>query len=167
MSRRLGLVSELPEWLQQSVCKGELQCHAAMKYFLPMARANRDDAERLAKHIAGLGLSTRQIADLYRAWMEGSDEAREFVVSQPQTALRVREAAREGQSADESNAGLLLQDFERLHSISHRAWRLLDRALLEGIEGSTRRRIERAWQKAQRVAGRLGDRIDKEVVRDD
>ena len=65
VSRRLGLVKELPEWLQESVRKGELQCHAAMKYFLPMARANRDDAERLARNIAGLGLSTRQIAELF------------------------------------------------------------------------------------------------------
>lgn len=50
---------------QDSATEGELQCHAAMKYFLPMARANRDDAERLARNIAGLGLSTRQIAELF------------------------------------------------------------------------------------------------------
>jgi len=167
VSRRLGLVKELPEWLQQSLRKGELQCHAAMKYFLPMARANRDDAERLARNIAGLGLSTRQIADLYTAWMEGSDQARELVVRQPQTALRVREAARESQSCDDSNAGLLLQDIEKLASISQRARRLLDRALLEGIERPIGKHIVVAWQRAQTVAARLGARIEKEVVRDD
>lgn len=167
VSRRFGLVNDLPEWLQESVRQGELQCHAALRYFLPLARANRDDAERLARNIAGLGLSTRQIADLYTAWMEGSDQARELVVRQPQTALRVREAARESQSCDDSNAGLLLQDIEKLTSISQRSRRLLDRALLEGIERSTGERIVVAWQRAQTVAARLGARIAKEVVRDD
>lgn len=167
VSRRLGLVNELPEWLQESVRKGELQCHAALRYFLPLARTNRDDAESLAMNIAGLGLSTRQIADLYTAWMEGSDQARELVVRQPQTALRVREAARESQSCDDSNAGLLLQDIEKLASISQRARRLLDRALLEGIERPIGKHIAIAWQRAQAVAARLGARIEKEVVRDD
>ena len=167
VSRRLGLVKELPAWLQESVRKGELQCHAAMKYFLPMARANRDDAERLANNIAGLGLSTRQIADLYTAWMEGGDQARELVVGQPQTALRVRQEAREIQYPDESNAGLLLQDIEKVASISQRARRLLDRALLEGIECSTGERIASTWQRAQTVVARLDTRITKEVVRDD
>jgi ParB family chromosome partitioning protein len=167
VSRRLGLVKELPAWLQESVRKGELQCHAATKYFLPMARANRDDAERLAKNIAGLGLSTRQIADLYTAWMEGGDQARELVVCQPQTALRVRQEAREMQCPDDSNAGLLLQDIEKLASISQRARRLLDRALLEGIKCSTRERIANTWQRAQAVVARLDTRITKEVVRND
>ena len=167
VSRRLGLVKELPEWLQESVRKGELQCHAAMKYFLPMARANRDDAERLARNIAGLGLSTRQIAELYRAWWEGNDQARELVVGQPQTTLRVREEARESQYPDDSNAGLLLQDLEKVAAISQRARRLLDRALLDGIERSMGERIGSAWARAQTVAARLDARIHKEVVRHD
>lgn len=166
-SRRLGLVKELPEWLQESVRKGELQCHAAVKYFLPLARANSEDAEQLARNIAGLGLSTRQIAELYRAWMEGNDQARELVVGQPQTALRARLEAQELQAVDDSDAGLLLQDIEKLASISRRARRLLDRALLDGIERSMGERIAKAWGRAQTVAARLGARIDKEVVRHD
>ena len=167
VSRRLGLVKELPEWLQKSVRSGELQCHAAVRHFLPMARANRDDAERLARNIAGLGLSTRQISELHQAWLEGSDQARELVVGQPQTALRVRKAARELQAPDDSNAGLLLQDIEKLASIGQRARRLLDRALLDGIERSMGERIVSAWARAQTVAARLDTRLHKEVVRHD
>jgi ParB family transcriptional regulator, chromosome partitioning protein len=167
VSRRLGLVKELPAWLQESVRKGELQCHGAVRYFLPMARANPEDAERLARNIAGLGLSTRQIAELYRAWLEGSDQARELVVAQPQTALRVRGEATKLQALDDSNAGLLLQDIEKLASIGQRARRLLDRALLDGIERSMGERIVSAWTRAQTVAARLDTRLHKEVVRHD
>jgi len=39
VSRRLGLVRDLPEWLQALVRKGELTCKAATRALLPMARA--------------------------------------------------------------------------------------------------------------------------------
>ena len=39
VSRRLGLVGQLPEAIQEGVRKGRIVPHAAMKYLLPMARA--------------------------------------------------------------------------------------------------------------------------------
>ena len=167
VSRRLGLVKDLPDWLQESVREGELQCHAAVRYLVPMVRAIGDDAERLARNIAGLGLSTRQIAELYRAWLGGSDQTRELVIGQPQTALRAREAALELRARDDSNAGLLLRDIEMLASIGQRARRLFDRALLDGIERSMGERIVNAWTRVQTVGARLDTRIQEEVVRDD
>jgi ParB/RepB/Spo0J family partition protein len=43
VSRRLGLVRELPEEIQQRVRQGELVADAAMKYLLPVSRGNRED----------------------------------------------------------------------------------------------------------------------------
>jgi len=40
---------------------GAIGAHAAMKYLVPLARANLDDCVRLAKAVAPLGLSNRQI----------------------------------------------------------------------------------------------------------
>lgn len=164
VSRRLGLVKELPEWLQQLIQAGKLQCHAATKCFLPMARANKEDAERLARNIADLGLSTRQIAELYRAWLEGNERTRELVVSQPETALRARDAA--SVEAD-TDVGLLLQDLEKVASLAHRASRLLDRALLKGIEPSMAARITQAGRRAHTQATRVFKRIEREVRADD
>lgn len=40
VSRRLGLVQDLPDTIQQQVRAGRIGAHAAMKYLLPLARAN-------------------------------------------------------------------------------------------------------------------------------
>ncbi len=61
VSRRLALVRELPESVQELVRRGRVSSHAAMKHLVPMARANRADCERLAAAVADLGLSTRDI----------------------------------------------------------------------------------------------------------
>src|SRR5690606_13271393 len=47
VSRRLGLIEALPESVHEQVRSGSLPAHAAMKYLLPLARANADAATRL------------------------------------------------------------------------------------------------------------------------
>jgi len=42
VSRRLALVIELPDEIQQQVRQGKLGAHSAMKYLVPLARANTD-----------------------------------------------------------------------------------------------------------------------------
>jgi ParB family transcriptional regulator, chromosome partitioning protein len=48
VSRRLALVEQLPETVQQRVRAGEISAHVAMKYLAPVARANPNDCQRLA-----------------------------------------------------------------------------------------------------------------------
>ena len=71
VSRRLALVEELPAAIQEHVRRGELPAHAAMKYLVPLARANGVACARLVTAIAGKGLTNRQIGQLYAAWREG------------------------------------------------------------------------------------------------
>jgi ParB/RepB/Spo0J family partition protein len=71
VSRRLALVEELPAAIQARVQRGELPAHAAMKYLVPLARANADACARLVAGIAGKGLTNREVGQLYAAWREG------------------------------------------------------------------------------------------------
>ena len=71
VSRRLALVEELPETIQEHVRRGELPAHAAMKHLVPLARANPAACERLVAAIAGKGLTNRQIGQLYAVWRDG------------------------------------------------------------------------------------------------
>ena len=47
ISRRLSLVTVLPPSIQEAVRQGVIPPQAAMKYFVPLARANREQCERL------------------------------------------------------------------------------------------------------------------------
>ena len=51
VSRRLGLVGELPREIQEQVRRGEIAAHAAMRHLVPLARANTEEAVRLAAAI--------------------------------------------------------------------------------------------------------------------
>lgn len=59
VSRRLALVRELPESIQERVRRGEIVAHAAEKYLVPLARANQQACLRLVEGIGSLRLSSR------------------------------------------------------------------------------------------------------------
>jgi hypothetical protein len=89
VSRRVNLVRTLPEAVQRHVQDGRLVAHAAMKCFVPLARANAADCVRLVDAIVPHRLSTRQIGRLYQAYVTGIDATRELVVTDPLLVLRV------------------------------------------------------------------------------
>jgi ParB/RepB/Spo0J family partition protein len=91
VSTRLGLVSDLPEEIQERVRQGEIVAHAAMKYLLPLSRADREGAIALATAIARHHPSTRQTEMLCVAFARGSSKAKAFVLAHPEIVVRARE----------------------------------------------------------------------------
>ena len=87
VSRRLSLVRTLPDAVQQHVHAGQLVAHAAMKYFVPLARANAADCVRLVEAIAPHRLTTRQIGRLYETYVAGPAATRELVLTDPLLVL--------------------------------------------------------------------------------
>jgi len=94
VSRRLALVRELPDAVQELVRSGELSAHAAMKHLVPLARANAPAYLELARAMAAHGLSTRQVGTLCAVWVTGTPESRRLIVSNPLLVLRAEEEAR-------------------------------------------------------------------------
>lgn len=119
VSRRLGLVNELPDEIQEYVRQGLLVSHAAMKFLLPLARANKQRAIALAAAIAPLRPSTRQTQALCVAFARGNDEARHYLLRHPALFLRARETGEQVLPA--GNGELLLRDFGALGGIARRA----------------------------------------------
>lgn len=88
ISRRLSLVAELPEDVQQGVLSGQITPHGAMRYLVPLARANRKDCSKLYELIRGRGLSSRQLGRLW-AWYLRGGKGRELVLESPDLVLRL------------------------------------------------------------------------------
>jgi ParB family chromosome partitioning protein len=124
VSRRLALVRELPEPIQEQVRRGELGAHVAMKYLVPLACANRRETIELATALSGRGLSSRQLGTLCATWASGTASTRQLVIEQP---LLVLDAQAESQRpAPEPNpAERLRSDLGALAAIARRARRLL------------------------------------------
>ena len=142
VSRRVSLVRTLPEAVQQHVHDGRLVAHAAMKYFVPLARANAADCVRLVEAVVPHRLSLRQIGRLYHAYVAGVEATRELVVTDPLLVLRVTDdtpaaAVRPEASAPEA----LLTDLHIVGAVARRAARRLQHG--GGLLPPER---ERAWR---------------------
>lgn len=165
VSRRLGLVRELPEEIQERVRRGELQAHAAMKYLLPLARANSADASRLAAAIAGKGLSTRQVGELYAGYRSRSTKTRELVLSDPQLYLRTREECQRPQDPlAQAPVDMLLRDFDMLGSIARRALRRLCEGRVPGLAPAEWDEVGRCFAQARHDVERVARQLSKEQV---
>ena len=140
VSRRLGLVEELPETVQALVRDGSIPPYAAMKFFLPLARANIAHTEALAKAISGLGLSARRIEALYMAYRQGDDAVKERIVSSPALFLRVDEALSD--EADKTPELMLERDLEIIYGIALRQSRAVrDEGALRALGCEARKRL--------------------------
>lgn len=164
VSRRLGLVRQLPEEIQQRVQRGQIAAYAAMKYLVPLARAKKADAEEFSTVIAGKQLATRQVGELYAGYR--SPRTRELVLTDPLLFLRAREAAHRP-CKDESltPVELVLRDFDQLGGIARRALRRLCEGTTARWVSAEWKAIERCFAQAQRDVGRVARQLGKERIR--
>jgi ParB-like chromosome segregation protein Spo0J len=101
VSRRLGLRKVLTAEVQAKVAAGQIPAQAAMKYLLPLGRAN---AQHTPKQVAGLceqRVSVRQMGRLYAAYRAADAVGRERLCNSPLVFLQMEaqaERVAEGQS---------------------------------------------------------------------
>jgi len=160
VSRRVSLVCELPIPVQEHVRAGAIGAHAAMKYLVPLARANLDDCVRLAKAVAPLGLSNRQIGELYATYVSGNAEARELVLRAPQLVL---DARAESSTPGESPADKLLDDLHIVTAVARRAHTRLVRGAVDGAGDDARENVRLACGNAHEEVMRMKKRCDREM----
>jgi len=161
--RRLALVRELPPAIQEHVRSGAIAAHAAMKYLAPLARAKRDECERLAEAIAAARLSTRQVGELYAGWKSGSERTRELLLSDPLLYLRAQAEGRRSDAPAKSPGALLLDDMALMGTVARRAYRRLCGGSLRAVLPSERDEIGRALAQATADLRTLETRWTKEV----
>lgn len=163
VSRRLGLVTDLPGRVQEEVRAGAIGAHAAMKYLVPLARANAADCEALGRAMGKLRPTSRQVAELYGAYMNGNAAVRARVVQQPALVLKARaELARTG--GELSAAEQLLQELRVVSSVARRAQRRLAAGALDGASPSERAQAREQSHEAHFELERLVKRCDRETA---
>ena len=111
VSRRLGLVLDLPDQVQDEVRKGRIAPHTAMKVLLPLARANRAEALRFLAVLLRAAFSTREAVLLQAGWLQGDDQVRDRIQADPRLFLR----------AQETDPAALKADLRILSGVARRA----------------------------------------------
>lgn len=145
VSRRLALVRELPVAVQDAVRDGHLGAHAAEKFFVPLARANKRHAETLARNVAPLRPSDRQVERLYAAWRSADTETRQRIVEHPALFLRVDESPA---PPPDGPAARVIEALEGVTGASGRARKVARDAGLHRLNAAERAQVERALDEA-------------------
>lgn len=163
VSRRLGLIEALPALVQEQVRTGTLAAHAAMKYLLPLARANATAAAQLAAAIAPLKLSSRQVGALYAGWQRGTALTRSLIIERPQVYLQAQAVE---QPASASVSARWLNDLGALAGIARRAHRTLRDGLLQQLLEQERASVEQGFERMRAEVQALLQRYDLERSHD-
>ncbi len=152
VSRRLGLLDTLAAAAQERVRAGAVPPHAAMKYLVPLARANKRQCEQL---LAGLGdtrVSDRELGALYVTWRRADRAGKERIVAEPLLFLRAL-AATTTDAGDEPAS--LHKDLTTLAAIASRA----SRRVRDG--GRFTPGLTKAWRAASEAFAALGAAIEE------
>jgi len=153
VSRRLALIEVLTPAAQAQVRAGTVPPHAAMKYLVPLARANKRQCEQLVAGLGGTYVTDRELGALYDAWRAADRAGKQRIVAEPLLALRALAATMTADVDDESAP--LHKDLTMLAAIAWRAIRRVrsgDRLTAE---------LTRAWRGARDAFAALGTTIEE------
>jgi ParB family transcriptional regulator, chromosome partitioning protein len=158
VSRRLALVELLPDCVQHQIRTGKVTPHAAMKYLVPVARANVEHCERMADAFARHKFSSREAGELHAAWRDTSPQMRNRILEEPALFLKARREANKPKPEMESTTAVLLRELEMVSAIAHRAgrrWRQIA-TLIDSTEiDRARHCVDQALDELNRLVQRM------------
>lgn len=163
VSRRVGLVTELPDAIQEQVRRGRIKPHAAMKSLLPLARAKRDGAIALAEAIGGLKLTTRQTQALCAAFARGSQKSRQLLLERPEVFLRAQQKDTLPSKLPDDAFGLLCKDLRALAALADKAHARLLEGAARGLIKPDLEELDRHVTRTRTAVERLLNRTEKET----
>jgi hypothetical protein len=165
VSRRLGLVHDLPEAIQEEVRRGRLAAHTAMKVLLPLARANRADALRFLEVLLRAACSTREAVALQAGWHKGGDPVRARILADPRLFLQARAAAQAPDPVGKTGLALLFDDLGALAALARRAAERARNGALGALQPGEAQDAERALHQARSEGQALFTLLEKELSR--
>lgn len=163
VSRRLALVNELPDSIQQQVRGGEIAAHGAAKYLVPLARANRRVCLELMEAIGSTRVSSRDLGILYTAYQTGNWVTRQRVLAAPLVFLKSHKEAQAAPTIEPGVGDSLLTDLEVISSVARRADRRLRRGVLRNLPDKDRQDLACCLRQSLHEIQRMSERFDREM----
>jgi ParB family chromosome partitioning protein len=166
VSRRLQLLSGLPDAALTAVRDGTLSSWSANRIVVPLARANTEHADRLLTALAEAPLSSRELHGWFEHYQKASRRTRERMVNHPRLfldALRANGEQRTGKRLRDGPEGECAADLHSIEAILARlrqrvaALRPLPRMLIEAVPG-LRATVEALISEIQREGAHDPDR---------
>jgi ParB family transcriptional regulator, chromosome partitioning protein len=163
VSRRLALVRELPESIQERVRRGDIVAHAAEKYLVPLARANQQACFRLIEGIGSFRLSSRDMGVLYCAYRDGNAVTRQRLLEAPLLFLKTFKESLTSSPPSSRPTENLWTDIEVLGSVARRAHRRLRQGALQNLLEKEREELARSLRQSLEETRCMAERFEQEL----
>ena len=163
VTRRLSLIDGLPDEVLKSVCTGHVSTYAATRVLVPLARANRDHAEKLVAHLAHNPLSTRELSELFKHYEASNKQIRERMISDPSLFIKARRSREDKtftKALQGGPEGAWIKDWEIIRAVARRLVRQLPTVIYLGQDTDDRVRLLRAFREARSMM----DEIDRKIA---
>lgn len=163
VTRRLSLIDGLPDEVLKSVCTGHVSTYAATRILVPLARANRDHAEKLVAHLAHTPLSTRELSLLFKHYEASNKQIRERMISAPSLFIKARRSGEDKtctKALQGGPEGAWIKECEIIKAVAHRLVRQLSTVIYPGQDKDDRTRLLRAFRDARAMM----DEIDRKIA---
>lgn len=163
-SRRLDLINILSLEVQELVRKGQICSHAAMKYLVPLARANKNHCNILSKNICGLGLSSREVESLYKAWRKSTKEQKERLVESPKLYLKANaQSEADENDKSETSSNSVIRQLNILKNVSYKTIQVVNHELNYQGGLSSPDVLQQSWKKTQTAFTKLSTKLEEEL----
>ena len=120
VSRRLQLLSGLPDAALTAVRAGTLSSWSASRVVVPLARANAEHADQLLTALADAPLSTRELQCWFAHYQQAAQTVRERMVGDPRLfldALRANDERHAGERLRDGPEGECIVDLRCLEAV--------------------------------------------------
>jgi ParB family chromosome partitioning protein len=165
VSRRLALVQELPDVVQQRVQRGEIVAHGAAKYLVPLARANRQACLDLVEAMGSTRVTSADLGILYGAYQTGNWVTRQRLLEAPLMFLKSHKEAQAppAVAVEPCPGDNLLSDLEVLSSAARRADRRFRQGGLRNLADEQRQELARCLDQSLHETQRLAEHFHQEM----
>jgi ParB family chromosome partitioning protein len=164
VSRRLALIDDLPEDLLGAVLGGHVTAWAAGRVFVPLARANKEHAEKLIEHLADNRMSTRQLRQFFEHYQHSDKRTRNRMIADPGLFVKAHERMKQDRQSKQLRhgpEGAWVEDLNIVKNVLRRVLRHVPTVIHEGQDEQDRHGLVRALDDA----AALMDEIKCEVAK--
>jgi len=163
VSRRLALLQDLPEAIQERVRRGQIGAHGAAKYLVPLARANRQVCLDLMEATGATQLSSRDLGILYMAYQTGNWVTRQRLLEAPLVFLKSHKEMQAPPSVEPGPSDSLLTDLEILSATARRADRRLRAGILRNLPEKDHQDLARLLDQSRHEMQRMAEHFAEEM----
>ena len=167
VSRRLALIDDLPEDLLGAVLGGHVSAWAAGRVLVPLARANKEHAEKLTEHLADNPLSTRDLSKFFEHYQRSDKRTRNRMIADPGLFVKAHERTKQDRQSKQlyhGPEGAWVEDLNIVKNVLRRVLKRLPTVIYGGQDEADRRSLVRALDDAAALMEEINNKIT-EVAR--